>query len=252
MSDSSSQRLRKDRGAEASVSGRQRARLLQRGALGAITVAQVDNLDPPGEVEMKEGAFSSFSSRIYLGDVKVMADSFRFPCGNQMLVPTVTDKAAYPLPGFMPTPPDLGAELAPMQLIPNLYGRFLTLYLSFRRNGIPSPSDNVIRYCFTLKQCPLAKGSPDDAFHDGMHYLSVRVGEYNELLQGDSNLNARTYKANYFFVKGPKIELLQNKSFVLLPSESALRIFGEPCLLLCQYHMLTPSFFFCRGYGLEP
>ncbi|KAL5766176.1 hypothetical protein ACOSP7_016793 [Xanthoceras sorbifolium] len=51
------------------------------------------------------------------------------------------------------------------------YGQFLTLYLSFRRNGLPPPSDNVIKYCFTLRQCPLPKDLLEDALYDGMYHL---------------------------------------------------------------------------------
>ncbi|KAL5865675.1 hypothetical protein ACOSQ3_003189 [Xanthoceras sorbifolium] len=220
MSDSSSQRLHEDRGAEAFVPGCQRARLLQRGALGAIAVAQVDNRDQLGEVEVvngveildsllqvtyrgihrKEGTFLSFPFRIYQGDLKVMVDSFRFPSGHQMLVPAVTKRVIYPPPGFIAISrhhliaglrfPILGflidmlnlLKLPPTQLIPSFYGQLLTLYLSFRKNEIPPPNDNVIRYCFTLKQCQLAKGLSKDALHDGMHYLSVRASEYKELL----------------------------------------------------------------------
>ncbi|KAL5861898.1 hypothetical protein ACOSQ4_003194 [Xanthoceras sorbifolium] len=201
MSDSSSQRLHEDRGAEAFVPGCQRARLLQRGALGAIAVAQVDNRDQLGEVEVvngveildsllqvtyrgihrKEGTFLSFPFRIYQGDLKVMVDFFRFPSGHQMLVPAVPKRVVYPPPpGFIDMLNLL--KLHPTQLIPSFYGQLLTLYLSFRKNEIPPPNDNVIRYCFTLKQCQLAKGLSKDALHDGMHYLSVRASEYKELL----------------------------------------------------------------------
>ncbi|KAL5743650.1 hypothetical protein ACOSQ2_026766 [Xanthoceras sorbifolium] len=229
MSGSGSQRLREDRGAEASVSSRQRARLLSRGALRAIAVVQVDNLDQPGEVNVvnaayrgicrKNGTFSSLPSRIYRGDLKVMADSFRFPSGHQMLVSTVTDKAAYSPSSFIAiSRHHLIARLRFLilrfliDLILSSYGHLLTIYLSFRRNEIPPPSDNGIRYYFILKQCPLAKGLLEDALHDGMHYLSVWAGECKELLQRDSNLNVENYKANYLFAKGSEIELLRTRT----------------------------------------
>ncbi|KAL5865715.1 hypothetical protein ACOSQ3_003229 [Xanthoceras sorbifolium] len=220
MSGSNSQRLHEDRGAEATIFGRQRARLLQKGALGVIVVAHVDNHDQPRDVEVVNGVeildslprtayrgihqkndiFSSFPSRIYRGNLKVIADSFRFPSGHQILVPAVTDRAAYPPPGFIAISrhhliaglrfPILRflidalnlLKLASMQLTPSSYDQLLTLYLSFRRKRLLLPSDNVIRYCFTLKQCPLVRGSLKDALHDGMYYLSVRAGEYNKLL----------------------------------------------------------------------
>ncbi|KAL5865546.1 hypothetical protein ACOSQ3_003060 [Xanthoceras sorbifolium] len=50
-----------------------------------------------------------------------------------------------------------------------------TLYPSFRRNELPPPSENVIKCCFTLKQCPLPKGSPEDALHDGMYHLKKGI-----------------------------------------------------------------------------
>ncbi|KAL5803017.1 hypothetical protein ACOSQ4_031322 [Xanthoceras sorbifolium] len=57
-------------------------------------------------------------------------------------------------------------QLGKMELIPSLYGQLLTFYLLFRRNRLPPPSDNVIRYCFTLKQCPLLRGSPEDEYKE--------------------------------------------------------------------------------------
>ncbi|KAL5775685.1 hypothetical protein ACOSP7_013242 [Xanthoceras sorbifolium] len=185
MSGSSNHKRRNDRGVEASISGRRGFELPQKGALGIIVVAQVA-ADQRGKMEVVNGveiltnfpraayscprrrkeAFVSAPSRIHQEDLRLMAKSFYFPSGHQMLVPAMTDRAAYP----------------PWLHCHHSYGQLLTLYLLFRRHEVPPPSDNVIRYCFSLKQCPLARGSPEDSPHDGMHYISVQVGEYRVLL----------------------------------------------------------------------
>ncbi|KAL5805052.1 hypothetical protein ACOSQ3_031852 [Xanthoceras sorbifolium] len=61
-------------------------------------------------------------------------------------------------------------HLKEVELTPSSFGQLLTLYLLFKRNGLPHPNDNVIKYCFALRQCLLPKGSPEDVLHDGMHY----------------------------------------------------------------------------------
>ncbi|KAL5741100.1 hypothetical protein ACOSP7_029964 [Xanthoceras sorbifolium] len=168
----------------------------------------------------EEGCFCVVSFQDLSRESKNNGGFLRFPSGHQMLVSSVTDRAAYPppsfvaisryhliaglrflIPGFLIDVLNL-LKFSPMQLTPISF-----LYLSFRRNGLPPPRDNVIRYCFTLKQCPLPRGSPEDVFHDGMYYLGVRAGEHRDLLQGNSSLNTGDYKVNYFFVKGPEIEL---------------------------------------------
>ncbi|KAL5750823.1 hypothetical protein ACOSP7_025426 [Xanthoceras sorbifolium] len=223
MSGSSSQRLREDIKAETSVSGRQAVRLrvglLQEGVLGIIAIAQVAT-DQRVDVEVVNGmeilanlpwtayrgtcrrkeAFASIPSWIYRGELRLMVESFQFSSDHQILVPAVTDRAAYPPRGFIAISrhhlipglrfPISGflidvlnlLKFASMLLTPSSYGQLLTLYLSFRKYGIPPPSDNVIKYYFVLKQCPLGKGSPEDALHDGMHYLSVQAGKYRDLL----------------------------------------------------------------------
>ncbi|KAL5834686.1 hypothetical protein ACOSQ3_014280 [Xanthoceras sorbifolium] len=210
MSGASAQRSRENRGAKVSASGRQGVILPQRGTLGAIVLNQVDNLNHLGEVEVVKGAeiLDNLPRAAYKGlrrkkDVfvlKAMADSFQFPSGHRLLVSIVTDKAAYPHLGFVaisrhhmlaglrfPIPRFLidvlnFLKLALMQLTPSLYGQLLTLYLLFRRNRLPPSSDNVIKYCFTMRQCPLPKGLLEEAFHDGMHHLVVWASEYRELL----------------------------------------------------------------------
>ncbi|KAL5756638.1 hypothetical protein ACOSQ2_021384 [Xanthoceras sorbifolium] len=77
-----------------------------------------------------------------------------------------------------------------VELVPNSYGQLLTLYLLFRRNGLPQPSDNVIKHCFALKQYPLPRGSYEDSLHDGMYCLVVRADEHKGLLQGNPSSNA--------------------------------------------------------------
>ncbi|KAL5773527.1 hypothetical protein ACOSQ2_013451 [Xanthoceras sorbifolium] len=196
MSGLSIQRSREDRGTEALVSGHQRVRLPQGRSPGAIIFNQTDNLDQPEEVDVVNGVelldslpraaykglrrksdvFVSSPSRIYRGDLKVIADSYRFPSGHQMLVLAVANMAAYPTSSFV------AISRYHLILIPSLYGQLFTLYLSFRRNGLPSPSDNVIRYCFTLKRCPLPRDSTEHFLYDGMYYQGVWAGKYRELL----------------------------------------------------------------------
>ncbi|KAL5770297.1 hypothetical protein ACOSP7_014451 [Xanthoceras sorbifolium] len=271
MSGSSNQRLREDRRAQASVSSHYRVGLPQKGALGMITIAQVA-ADQQEEVKVvncveiltnlpraayrgshrRNEAFVSALSRIHWGDLRLIAGSFHFPSGYQMLVPVVTDRAAYshhgyiaisqhhlitgfrfPIPGFLIDVLNL-LKLALMQLTPSSYGQLLTLYLSFRRHGVPPLSDNIIQYCFVLKQCPLARGLLEDSLHNEMHYLGVRAGEYRDLLQEDPSLNVGNYKLSHFFVRGPEIKHLRNKSFMF--SESVLLMLIE-LIIFCQCHV---------------
>ncbi|KAL5805016.1 hypothetical protein ACOSQ3_031816 [Xanthoceras sorbifolium] len=81
-----------------------------------------------------------------------------------------------------------------VELIPSSYGQLLTLYLLFRRNGLPLPSDNVIKHYFALKQCPLTKGSSEYSLHEGMYHLVVWADEHKSLLQGNPSLNTGDYK----------------------------------------------------------
>ncbi|KAL5738537.1 hypothetical protein ACOSP7_031298 [Xanthoceras sorbifolium] len=191
MSGSSARRSHEDRGVEASASGHQGIILPQRGAMGAIILNQVDNLDHLKEVEVVNGVeildnlpqaaykglhrkkyiFASAPSRIYRGSLKVMADSFQFPSGHQLLVPIVIDKAAYALLGFVPY---LGVPHRLAEL-PEVCSHANDNVI--KRNGLPHPNDNVIKYCFALRQCLLPKGSPEDVLHDGMHHQVVRASE---------------------------------------------------------------------------
>ncbi|KAL5746961.1 hypothetical protein ACOSP7_023952 [Xanthoceras sorbifolium] len=123
----------------------------------------------------------------------------------------------FPMSGFLIDVLNL-LKLTPMQLIPSSYGQLLTLYLLFRRNELPPPSNNVIKHCFALKQCPLPRSSYEDSLHEGLYHLVVRVDEHKGLLQGNPSLNNGEYKTSYCFVKGPEIELL-HRSFVLKPGE---------------------------------
>ncbi|KAL5775368.1 hypothetical protein ACOSP7_012925 [Xanthoceras sorbifolium] len=233
MFSSNNQRRCEDRGAEAFVSGRHEVELPREGALRSVTVAQVVgsqhrdievvngveiSINPPWAtyrgLSRRKEAFALVPSKIYMGDLRLIVESFHFPWGHQMLLFVLTVRPVYPssgyiaisrhhlivglrffIPGFLIDILNL-LTLALMQLTPTSYSQLLNLYLSFRRHRVPSSSDNVIRFCFLLKQCHLLRGSPDESPHDGIYYLSVRARDYKDLLQGDPRLNIGDYKAD--------------------------------------------------------
>ncbi|KAL5785722.1 hypothetical protein ACOSQ2_008114 [Xanthoceras sorbifolium] len=71
-----------------------------------------------------------------------------------------------------------------VELISNSYGQLLTLYLSFKRNGLSPPSDNIIKHCFALRQYPLPRGSSEDSLHEAMYHLVVRPDEHKRAARG--------------------------------------------------------------------
>ncbi|KAL5865691.1 hypothetical protein ACOSQ3_003205 [Xanthoceras sorbifolium] len=70
-----------------------------------------------------------------------------------------------------------------VEVIPSLYGQLLTLYHLLRKNGLPPPSDNVIKHYFALKQWPLLRGSSEDSLYEGIYHLVVRADEYKKPVQ---------------------------------------------------------------------
>ncbi|KAL5764421.1 hypothetical protein ACOSP7_016782 [Xanthoceras sorbifolium] len=86
----------------------------------------------------------------------------------------------------------------------------------FRRHDIAPPSNNLIKFSFTLKKNPAPKNAPEGTLHDEIYYLPVQAHKYKELLS-DTKSNVGPYKTSFFFIKGPEIKLIKNMRFVLNP-----------------------------------
>ncbi|KAL5781911.1 hypothetical protein ACOSP7_006940 [Xanthoceras sorbifolium] len=142
------------------------------------------SLATPEDLQTQAGDFSCPSSIIKRDDLVGLARAFHLLMGHKVLIPKALDRPAYPpqgyvaisshhlivglrfsLPSFLIRILNL-LELAPMQLTPNAYTRLLSFYLIFRRKGIGSPIDNIIRHCFLLKKCPLYKKPSGKAQYD--------------------------------------------------------------------------------------
>ncbi|KAL5818847.1 hypothetical protein ACOSQ4_022689 [Xanthoceras sorbifolium] len=121
------------------------------------------------------GDFSFPSFVIKREDLVDLTHTFHFSMGHRVLIPRASDRPAYPspsyvaisshhlivglrfhLPTFLKRVLNL-LELAPMQLTPNAYTQLLSFYLIFSRKGIGSLTDNIIRHCFLLKNCPFLR-----------------------------------------------------------------------------------------------
>ncbi|KAL5815912.1 hypothetical protein ACOSQ3_024290 [Xanthoceras sorbifolium] len=185
-------------------------------------------------------SFPSLPSVITRKNLLGFASTFHLPKGYKVMVPKVTDRPArspsgyiaisshhlnaglrFILPTFLLCVLNL-LRLASMQLTPNSYAQLISFYLTFRRRGFGSPSDNIIRYCYSLKKCPLSEKSFGSAWHKGIYYLPVQANEYQGLLQTKIKSNVGNYKTAYFFIKGPGIKSIRHKCFVSLPRKSAL------------------------------
>ncbi|KAL5820903.1 hypothetical protein ACOSQ3_022785 [Xanthoceras sorbifolium] len=170
-----------------------------------------------------------------LEDLIDLTHTFHFSMGHRVLILRASDRPAYPppsyvaisshhlivglrfhLPTFLKRILNL-LELALMQLSPNAYTRLLSFYLFFSRKGIGSLTDNIIRHCFLLKNCPLSKKPSGKAQHDRVYYLLMRASDYRELLQSDFKSNVGDYRMAYFYITGPRIESVKYKRFVLSP-----------------------------------
>ncbi|KAL5746864.1 hypothetical protein ACOSQ2_024161 [Xanthoceras sorbifolium] len=143
--------------------------------------ADVDGFSTPEEL----------NSRPVNENLLGFASTFHLPRGYKVMVPKVTDRPARSPPGYIAiSSHHLHAglrfilptfllcvlnllRLASMQLTPNSYAQLISFYLTFRRRGFGSPSDNIIRYCYSLKKCPLSEKSFGSAWHEGIYYLPV-------------------------------------------------------------------------------
>ncbi|KAL5760147.1 hypothetical protein ACOSQ2_018985 [Xanthoceras sorbifolium] len=143
-----------------------------------MSMQQTDEVDDSSQVtlgrsQMQVENFISLPSIITNEDLVGYASTFHLPMGHKVLIAKVIDRPAHPPPGYVaislhhlhaglrfPFSKFLICvlnllRLAPMQLTPNAYTQLIFFYLTFRRRGVGSPSDNIIRYCYLLKKCPL-------------------------------------------------------------------------------------------------
>ncbi|KAL5762535.1 hypothetical protein ACOSP7_018799 [Xanthoceras sorbifolium] len=167
--------------------------------------------------QQRSEVFSSACSVVTKADLKLFVRVFTIPKGYKLLTLSMQDKAVYPPPGYvlishqhlqvglrLPFPRFLIdilnlLTLAPLKLSPNSYSKLISLYLMFSRHGIPPRSDNINRFCFSLKKNPIPKNVPDGTLYNGIYYLSVRAHQYKKLLS-DTKSNLGSYKISYFIV----------------------------------------------------
>ncbi|KAL5846450.1 hypothetical protein ACOSQ3_009974 [Xanthoceras sorbifolium] len=138
---------------------------------GAVPGAEeVDDpsLTVPKELQLQVEDFSFPSYRpegvIMREDLAGLTHTFHLPIGQKVLIPRASDGPAYPssayvaisshyliaglrflLPYFLIRVPNL-LELALMKFTPNAYTWLISFYLIFRRKGVGSSTDNIIRH----------------------------------------------------------------------------------------------------------
>ncbi|KAL5784866.1 hypothetical protein ACOSQ2_007258 [Xanthoceras sorbifolium] len=138
------------------------------------------------ELTQRNEVFSLSRSTITNVVLKCFVKAINIPKEYKLLAPTLQDRAAYPPPGYVAiSRQHLQArlrlsfpgflidilnllKLASFQLSPNSYSQFISLYLMFLRHDVAPPSDNIIKFCFTLKKNPSLKNAPKETLHDNI------------------------------------------------------------------------------------